>query len=160
MWYRPKTNGPRKIKKSRVARFLSRGPHYVRCLCQWHSHCHSHFSSSLSFTFLIGFWAGYPTTHTTYGLRKTVRYSEVSTVGKFCRNIQIFSVVGSIKLCRHFQTKRVRRNIGYIQKRKTYKKTYQWKKSVIDSCFLARVLVPSMVVMMSSILCCSLLFSL
>ena len=50
------------------------------------------------------------------GLRKTVRVSEVSAVGRFCPNIQILRVVGSIKLCRHFQTKRVR-NIGYIQKR-------------------------------------------
>ena len=45
-----KTNRLRKNqKKLRIIRFLSRGPHYMRCLCQWHSHCHSHFS----FTFLI-----------------------------------------------------------------------------------------------------------
>ena len=34
-------------------------------------------------------------------------------------NIQILSLVGSIKLCRHFQTKKVR-NIGYIQKKKNF----------------------------------------
>ena len=45
-----KTNRLRKNqKKLRIIRFLSRGPHYMRCLCQSHSHCHSHFS----FTFLI-----------------------------------------------------------------------------------------------------------
>ena len=66
MWYRPKNERTeKKSKKLRVVRFLSRGPHYMCCSCQWHSHRHSHFSSSLSFTFLIRFWAGYLSIHTT-----------------------------------------------------------------------------------------------
>ena len=56
---------------------------------------------------------------TPQGLRKTVRYSEVSAVGRFCQNTQILSVLDFINLCRHFWTKRLR-NIDYIQKYKIF----------------------------------------